>query len=105
MARIPFWGGETLEEQAWNFVWLGEDLLPGIAEVTAEKGRAIDVQKSPGSDGATIKDNGFEPGTVDITLRILTREQWEAWQDVLPKIDPQKAGGRSEEQRLNSSHS
>jgi len=93
MAGVPFWADGSLDAQAWNFCWLGEDFLPGLVEVEVDKGRAVDKQKSKGSDGPTLKDEGYEGAVVTITLTIWTAEQWDAWQSVRPKIDPQRAGG------------
>lgn len=93
MPSAPFWGGDTIEESAWNFCWLGEDLLPGIVEVTCPKTRSVDVKKQKGTDGAELEDTGYEPAKVTIKLKITDAEQWEAWLAVLPKIDPQKPGG------------
>ena len=93
MGAQPFWVDEGGDEQAWDFCWLGEDLLPGLVEVEAGKSRDVDVQKNKGTDGAALSDDGYVPAAVTITLRMWTREQWAAWQDVYPKIDPQRPGG------------
>ncbi len=93
MAAAPFWMDDTAEGAAWNFCWLGDDLLPGRSVVSAEgPTHDIDVQKSKGSDGANLEDNGFKPGSCTVELTIFTSEQWDAWLQVLPHIDPQKPG-------------
>lgn len=93
MPAQPFWVDEGGEENAWNFCWLGDDLLPGIADVEVTKSRAVDVKKPKGGDGATLSDDGYEPAKVTIKLRIYTKEQWYAYQELYPRIDPQRAGG------------
>lgn len=93
MSAQTGWEVEELDAQAWNFVWLGDSLLPGIAEVTSDKGRAIDKHKSKGVDGNYLEDEGYEGGTVTIRLRIINDEQWQAYQAMLPSIDPEQIGG------------
>lgn len=85
----PFWVDEGGSEKAWDFCWLGDDLLPGIVDVDAAKAREVDKQKGHSDDGAHLADKGYVPGTVSIRLRIWRREQWERWQVVRPNIDPQ----------------
>lgn len=98
MGSIPFWGGSGDSSgdsaQEWNTIFLGEDVLPGSAQFTSvRKARGIDVQKSKGTDGATLKDEGFEPGRVSIEVTLWEPGHWDEWQRIRPKIDPQKAGG------------
>lgn len=93
MPRQPYWLGDTEEEHRWDFCYLDNQLCPGISKVTVEKSRDVDVQKPPGSDGANLSDKGYNPAKVTVELWIYTREQWEAWQDLREKIDPQRAGG------------
>lgn len=90
---VPFWGGDLPEEHGWNFVWLGDALLPGVATVTCKKERSVDVKKRKGDDGAELEDTGYEPAQVTIKLKITNADEWAAWQEVRPKFDPQKAGG------------
>lgn len=93
MAAQPFWVTDDQSDLAWDFCWLGEDLLPGIASLSVETAREIDVQRQKGSNGANLSDDGYEPATVSITLQIYTADQWATWQKVRPKIDPRNAGG------------
>jgi hypothetical protein len=84
------------DEAAWDFCWLGDALLPGIASLEVTKTRSVDVKKSRGTDGATLSDDGYEPARVTVRLRMWTAEQWAAYQDLLPQIDPQRPGGLRE---------
>jgi hypothetical protein len=94
MGSTPYWVGSDADETAWAACWLGDDYLPGRSIVTADGPRyEVDVQKGKSADGARLKDVGFQPGTCTIELTIFTREQWEAWLQVLPRISPSKPGG------------
>lgn len=93
MSAQPGWETEDLDANAWNVCWLGNDLLPGIAEVTCDKERGIDQHKAKGTDGKFLEDEGYEGGDVVIRLRIINDEQWQAYQLLLPRIDPEQIGG------------
>ena len=93
MATQPGWETEELDAQAWNFCWLGDDLLPGIVEVTSKKARGIDQHKAKGTDGKHLEDEGYEGGDVTIRLRLINDEQWQAYQKILPNLDPEQVGG------------
>ena len=71
----PFW--EDAPEQ-WDKVTLQGVQLPGIATVEHVLGRKQDVQSPPGSDGANIRDKGYEPARITITLRLWTRDDFNA---------------------------
>jgi hypothetical protein len=89
-AAIPFWDDITA---TWDKVRLGDTTLPGICSVGGSVKRDVEVKKSKGSDGATIKDNGYRPAPVSITWRIYTEEQWRQAQAFLPQIHPRDKGG------------
>lgn len=89
MAAIPFWADFA---EAWDYCRLGEDILPGICEVSFENPRDVDKKKSKGKDGRTLTDNGSEGASGEIRVTIWTADQWDEWQTIRPKIDPRKAG-------------
>lgn len=93
MAQQPGWDTGRQEALAWEFCWLGDDLLPGVVEVTSDKGRDIHKAKPKGTDGCYLEDEGYEGGKVTIRLTMTTEEQWQAYQRILPKIDPEQLGG------------
>src|SRR5690606_595899 len=93
MAAQPGWEVEGLDAQAWNFCWLGGKLLPGIVEVTCDKSRAIDQHKPKGTDGNFLEDEGYSGGTVTIRITMINDVQWQAYQALLPSIDPEQIGG------------
>lgn len=92
MTTFPHWNSESFEANFWNIVWLGDFQLPGKAEVQLTKSRRIDVQTSPGSDGAYLVDKGIDPAQISITLSQWNEEQWSDWVEIFPQLDPQTAG-------------
>jgi hypothetical protein len=93
MASTPGWEVEGLDAQAWNFCRIGGKLLPGIVEVTCDKSRKVDKQSPKGTDGNFLKDEGYDGGKVTIKVTIINDEQWQAYQELLPSIDPEQVGG------------
>lgn len=99
MTRVPFWdslGGsfeqrlaDLGEASLWDTGTLGGRKLPGLVKVDgAEVSRKWDVKTAPGSDGATITDQGYEVAKPTITLLLWTPEHWTAWQDMLSALMP-----------------
>lgn len=95
MAAIPFWASGDFEAKRWDFVWFDDDLVPGTVEpgsFRVSKSRQVDVQKGRGSDGATLKDEGFTPAKVRFSVAILNERAYAAWQTLRAKIDPHRPG-------------
>jgi hypothetical protein len=91
MSGIPFWDDDP---EAWDHVVLGPHTLPGLAEITnLTKAEKVDVKSPSGSTGASITCSGAEPATLDIVLRVWTREQWGKLQIILPELQPKKPKG------------
>lgn len=88
MSATPFWSDDTLESHAWDFCWLGENNLPGICKVEVDGGRDVDAQKSKGSDGPALKDEGTQGAKISIEVRMWTAAQHEQWAITLDAIDP-----------------
>ena len=92
-AALTFWDDRTAPLE-WERIYLAGELWPGSAEVSgAGVGRKIDVQKEKGTDGASLKDEGYDPARLTITLRITTDAEWQRLQELLPLIHPRKKGG------------
>lgn len=89
-ASIPFWDDALA---SWDKVRLGDTTLPGVCSVGGSAKRDVEVKKSKGSDGASIKDNGYEPAKLTIEWRIYTADQWLEAQAFLPQIHPRTKGG------------
>lgn len=87
---IPWWDDA---QAPWDAVELAGFALPGVCNVKGKVGRDIEVKKSKGSDGASIKDNGYKPAPVTVTWRVHTKQQWQELQEFLPTIHPRTQGG------------
>lgn len=86
---IPFVGEATL----WDTALLGGRRVPGVVTVTAKTARKIDVKTSPGTDGATITDQGYEPAKPVIEVLTWTGEQWIDLQALLDYVAPKPGKG------------
>lgn len=76
----------------WDLVGLGSVYLPGVCTIEGFKiGQDVDVQKKRKKEKARLRDNGIAPCSFKIVVEI-TAAQWGAWQKVLPKIQPRRAG-------------
>jgi hypothetical protein len=93
----PFWTSEQgdqtqlidiLDSSLWDTAILGGRRLPGVVRVEAEPGRKIDVTTSPGTDGASIIDKGFDPSKPQITCLIWTPHHWAQMQEIIAAFVP-----------------
>lgn len=92
-AGIGYWDDRTLPLE-WEIVYLAGEKWPGVAEVSgAGCSRKIDVQKEKGTDGANLKDEGYDPARISITLKVTTDAEWTRLQELIPLIHPRKKGG------------
>lgn len=93
----PSWDAETFgydtfvyqsDRNAWDVVYLGGMMLPGLAEVMdGACERKLDIKNAKGMDGATITPNGYEPAKIVVKLTLVPAE-WVHFQQVLPLIQP-----------------
>jgi hypothetical protein len=58
----------------WTTLEIGTHKFPGVARLTGTLKRDLDVQKSKGNDGATIKDNGYDPTPMAVELEYLPKQ-------------------------------
>lgn len=93
MGTIPFWDSFTTGYDAplyspdpVDHVRLAGELLPGTAAVKGEASQRIDVQSANGRDGGNLVERGYKPGRFDIDVKISSPEQWDKWQEILPKF-------------------
>jgi hypothetical protein len=93
LATNPFW---TDVPAVWEQVLLGGYQLPGLAVVTGDVTRKVDSVSAPGSDGASLRDKGYEAAKIKIVLRMWTREQFDLWETLLPILNPRRHPARRE---------
>lgn len=85
MGLIPW---PTKDSEAWNLLYLGGRIFPGLATVKITGGQKIDVKDAPGSDGESTTQQGEKAKSVTITLRMWTEEQWTEYEDAHEIIEP-----------------
>jgi hypothetical protein len=89
----PHWDDRDWQD-AWDTLILGEDTWPGVWEISGPGvSRKIDVKKTKGQDGATMKDEGYQPARLTLTGIVWTEDQWDELQRLVAKVHPRKAGG------------
>jgi hypothetical protein len=81
-------------EAPWDRLQLGPHVMPGIWEITSgECARQVDHKKTKDKDGARIHDMGLLPPRLSARGRMVTVEDWEMLQQIMPDIHPKKKGG------------
>jgi hypothetical protein len=90
---IAFWDrftegyeGSDYPLEEWDRVQIGGYVLPGICVVDGAAKQRIDVQKANGVDGGVLIERGYQPGTLDIDMKIWTPHHWSIWQSIHPNI-------------------
>lgn len=106
MARQPWWYGQptaadgfkldgeaTSLENPWDVCTLGPNRLPGLVKIRPRRSRKLDKKKPPGSHFATVTNQGYNPGELEIVLLLWTPDQWNALQDMMPSLEPPATQG------------
>jgi hypothetical protein len=87
---VPFWDDDP---DSWDNVFLGGEVLPGslnrIENLKAGK-RKTDIKTAPGTDGASIADQGYEPATFTIVIEAFFSQEVLGLQRLIAKIKPRK---------------
>jgi len=87
---IPYWEDAP---ELWDTVRIAGENLPGNAKVTGDVVRKLTKSNAKGVDGATITDDGADPTDIEIEIVLATREQWKAYQRIVPLLDPNVGKG------------
>jgi hypothetical protein len=99
ISGVPHWDDES---DAWDSLTIGGLDVPGTFKVTVTKSRKIDVKNAPGSHGAVVTDQGYQPAKVKIRWIVNTVAEWETTQEVLSDIEPRP--GKAQAQALAIGH-
>lgn len=89
---IPFWRDA---ESAWDVLYLNGVRVPGIPNITVDKSRSVQINKSKKENGTTLADNGYEGAKIKGSLRLYKPEELQALMDLLPSWDPRNSAGVS----------
>jgi hypothetical protein len=80
---IPHWEENS---RVWDILYLKGHVFPGVWSVTDGNGkRVVDIKKAPGLDGARIKDQGYEPGSITFEGQFLA-EDWSVYETILADL-------------------
>ncbi len=91
MSGVDYVGDEL--GQAWDLITLGGITFSGVAAVTGAAERKVEVKRQNGYDGAILKDAGYLPARLTITLTLGTAEAFEDLKRLLGVVHPRKRGG------------
>lgn len=72
----------------WSTLELGGKIIPGDATIRIRRGNKWDRKDAKGEHGEEQEYNGARAADVDITIRLRTTEQYDAFQLVLPDFEP-----------------
>lgn len=72
----------------WNTAFLGGLQVPGGVEIKGKTGRKIDVKPAPGTDGATVTDQGFDPAKPVLNVTLWTPLQYRTWLQLMAQYNP-----------------
>jgi hypothetical protein len=65
--QMPHWDNDP---ESWDIIFFGGQSLPGICRIENMKAgkRKTDIKTAPGTDGASIVDQGYEPASFTIII-------------------------------------
>jgi hypothetical protein len=88
---VPFWvDGIDPNANTWDYVWLGDQLLPGILkEFKIDSKNTLDVGKAQGNTGAPVTPKGRQPRTISITVQVIKQSEWDDWDATLKALNMQ----------------
>lgn len=91
MATAPFWEDAP---DAWDTIIIAGAVMPGHAIVSGDGiSRDIDLKKSPGRDGARLRDRGYQNAKFSIEIQVWEADQLEELQRRLEDLQPKRRGG------------
>lgn len=76
----------------WDRLTLGPYELPGTWVVGGDVDRRIDIKKSKGNDGARFRDQGYIPGQITLSGKLLGATEWNAMVKIAKILTPRKRG-------------
>lgn len=91
MAGLPHWEDEGAP---WDKLILGDNVMPGVwSVVNGQAELEIDTKKTKDKDRARVRPLGLLPPKIQAKGQLVSREDWEALQRIMPDIQPKKPGG------------
>jgi len=93
--EVPYWDGP--DGEVWDRLTINGRWYAGTVSVDGQGvSQKLDVRSPPGADGARLVHKGYEPASVELTLRLWTEAHLEDFSALLPQIHPRRRiGARS----------
>jgi hypothetical protein len=70
----------------WDALVIAGLVTPGIATVTARRNTRLQKNESPGTDGETLNMLGLRAAEIQVTIRLLTQGDLDAWEVLVPSL-------------------
>ena len=94
MPVVPPWNSADAGSgatNAWDTLYIEDVRIPGLCEIDGKIGTKIDVQPVKGQKGAKTTNEGPDPATLSIKLRLATSDEVHELTDILDSLHPRKA--------------
>lgn len=84
-SSLPHWHDDP---DVYDALFLAGRRVPGVATVKITRKVKIDKKSAKGKNKAVITKQGVEAADIDITIRLLEREEFEEMKALMPLIEP-----------------
>lgn len=84
-ANLPHWHDDP---EVFDALFLGGQRIPGVVTVKVSRKVKIDKKSPKGKNKAVITKQGVEAAEVDITIRLLSPEDFEEMKALMPLLEP-----------------
>jgi hypothetical protein len=84
-ADLPHWHDDP---EVFDALFLGGQRIPGVVTVKVSRKVKIDKKSPKGKNKAVITKQGVEAAEVDITIRLLSPEDFEEMKALMPLLEP-----------------
>lgn len=84
-ANLPHWHDDP---EVFDALFLAGQRIPGVVTVKVSRKVKIDKKSPKGKNKATITKQGVEAAEIDITIRLLSPEDFEEMKALMPLIEP-----------------
>ena len=81
-------GSPSPRKGPWDYIVIGGEVCPGVAQVSVKSASGLDVQKPKGGKRASIVDNGDPLLTITIKIELMPDELQEFRDFILPILRP-----------------
>lgn len=81
---LPYWDDDP---ESWHTLVLGTQPMPGVWDIEdGSAKRVFDIKKSPGREGAIVKDMGYENGALLLVGQIVGADQLAQLEAILESL-------------------